>query len=210
MLSRGWKGNSMIDKTAHSKTRTVLGALALSLTLIVGTPSIAEACGPRGFIKNVGAKMLSAAKSGSTSSFRSLINSYADVGAIGNFALGRYRKLMPAADKAAYRKGMANFMAKTMAQYSKKFRAIGVEVGRCSSSKVTSKLVRNSGRAQPVVWKVRKAGGGYKVVDLQVQNVWLGPLMRSTFSSVIKKGGGNIGALYAYLGIASKTTGTSK
>jgi len=75
---------------------------------------------------------------------------------------------------------------------------------------VTSRLVRNSGRAQPVVWKVRRAGGGYKVVDLQVQNVWLGPLMRSTFANVIKKGGGNINALYAYLGVARRTTGTSK
>lgn len=184
--------------------------MALSLTLIVGTPSIAQACGPKGFITTVGAKMLSAAKSGSTGSFRALINSYADVGAISTFALGKYRKLLPASDQAAYQKGMANFMAKTMAQYSKKFRAIGVEVGQCSSSKVTSKLVRNSGRAQPVVWKVRNAGGGYKVVDLQVQNVWLGPLMRSTFSDVIKKGGGNIGALYAYLGMARSTTGTSK
>lgn len=185
-------------------------ATALAVVLVAGAPSVAEACGPRGFIKTVGTKMLSAAKSGSTGSFRSLINSYADVGSIGNFALGKYRKLVPAGDQAAYRKSMANFMAKTMAQYSKKFRAIGVEVGRCSSSKVTSKLVRNSGRAQPVVWKVRKAGGGYKVVDLQVQNVWLGPLMRSTFSNVIKKGGGNINALYAFLGVARRTTGTSK
>ncbi len=200
----------MIANIAHSKTRNALAATALTLVLVAGAPSIAEACGPRGFIKNVSSKMLSAAKSGSTGSFRSLINSYADVNAIGNFALGRYRKLVPASDKAAYQKSMANFMAKTMAQYSKKFRAIGVEVGRCSSSKVTSKLVRNSGRAQPVVWKVRKAGGSYKVVDLQVQNVWLGPLMRTTFSNVIKKGGGNINALYAYLGVPRRTTGTSK
>ncbi|MCP5084327.1 MAG: ABC transporter substrate-binding protein [Alphaproteobacteria bacterium] len=200
----------MFAKTAQSKTRNVMAATALAVVLVAGAPSIAEACGPKGFIKTVGTKMLSAAKSGSTGSFRSLINSYADVGAIGNFALGRYRKLVPASDQAAYRKSMANFMAKTMAQYSKKFRAIGVQIGRCSSSKVTSKLIRNSGRAQPVVWKVRRAGGGYKVVDLQVQNVWLGPLMRSTFSSVIKKGGGNINALYAYLGIARRTVGTSK
>ncbi len=187
-----------------------MAATALAVVLVAGAPSVAEACGPKGFIKTVGTKMLSAAKSGSTGSFRSLINSYADVGAIGNFALGKYRKLVPAGDQAAYRKSMANFMAKTMAQYSKKFRAIGVQVGRCSSSKVTSKLIRNSGRAQPVVWKVRRAGGGYKVVDLQVQNVWLGPLMRSTFSNVIKKGGGNINALYAYLGVARRSTGTSK
>ena len=200
----------MFALTAQSKTRNVLAASALAVVLVAGAPSVAEACGPRGFIKTVGTKMLSAAKSGSTGSFRSLINAYADVGAIGNFALGRYRKLVLAGDQAAYRKSMANFMAKTMAQYSKKFRAIGVEVGRCSSSKVTSKLVRNSGRAQPVVWKVRKAGGSYKVVDLQVQNVWLGPLMRTTFSNVIKKGGGNINALYAYLGVPRRTTGTSK
>ncbi len=200
----------MIARTDLSKTRTTLAATALTLALVAGAPSIAEACGPKGFVKNVSAKMLSAAKSGSTGSFRSLINSYADVGAIGTFALGRYRKQLPAGDRAAYQKGMANFMAKTMAQYSKKFRAIGVEVGRCSSTKVTSKLVRNSGRAQPVVWKVRRAGGGYKVVDLQVQNVWLGPLMRTTFSNVIKKGGGNINALYAFLGMARKATGTSK
>ena len=53
-----------------------------------------------------------------------------------------------------------------------------------------------------LIWKVKKKGSGYKVVDLQVQNVWLGPLMRTTFNDVIKKGGGNIAALYEYLGMS--------
>ena len=59
----------MIAKTAQSKTKSAMAATALTLMLVVGAPSIAEACGQRGFIKTVGTKMLSATKSGSAGSF---------------------------------------------------------------------------------------------------------------------------------------------
>ncbi len=97
---------------------------------------------------------------------------------------------------------MMECMAKTLAEYGKKFRAIEVEVGRCAGAKVNSRLIRSSGRAQPIIWKVKKHGSKYKIVDIQVQNVWVAPLMRTTFSDVIKKGGGSISALYEYLGIS--------
>ena len=72
---------------------------------------------------------------------------------------------------------------------------------RCAGSKVNSRLIRSTGRAQPIIWKVKKVGSNYKVVDIQVQNIWVAPLMRTTFADVIKKGGGNIKALYDYLGV---------
>ncbi|MEM7427302.1 MAG: ABC transporter substrate-binding protein [Pseudomonadota bacterium] len=177
-------------------------ALALVIGFVMTAPLEAQACGAKGFVREVSGKMLGAAKAGSVDKFRSLIKTYADVGAIGKFALGKHRKLVPASRRKAYEKGMLEFMAKTLAEYGKKFRAIEVEVGRCAGEKVNARLIRSSGRAQPVIYKVKKKGSKYKVVDLQVQNVWLGPLMRTTFNDVIKKGGGNIAALYKYLGMS--------
>ncbi len=188
------------------KIRTIAASKFMALMLVIGlmiaAPIEAQACGAKGFVKEVSGKMLSAAKSGSVGRFRSLIKNYADVGAIGSFALGRHRTLVPASNKTAYEKGMLEFMAKTLANYGRKFRAIDVEVGRCAGSKVNAKLIRSSGRAQPVIYKVKKRGARYKVVDLQVQNVWLGPLLRTTFDGVIKKAGGNIKALYKFLGMS--------
>lgn len=184
------------------RAASVAAAIAVVIGLVLVSPSQAEACGAKGFVREVSVKMLGAAKSGSVGKFRSLIKSYADVGAIGKFALGKHQKLVKSSRKKAYEKGMLEFMAKTLADYGKKFRAIDVEVGRCAGNKVNARLIRSSGRAQPVIWKVKKKGGGFKVVDLQVQNVWLGPLMRTTFNDVIKKGGGDIAALYKYLGMS--------
>ncbi len=177
-------------------------ATAIVIGLALSAPTPAQACGAKGFIKEVSGKMLSAAKAGSVGNFRSLIKNYADVGAIGKFALGKHRKLLPSSRRKAYEKGMLEFMAKTLAEYGKKFRAIEVEVGRCAGHKVNARLIRSSGRAQPVIYKVKKKGSKYKVVDLQVQNIWLGPLMRKSFNDVIKKCGGNSAALYKFLGMS--------
>ena len=184
------------------KAASVAAAIAVMIGVLLVSPSLAEACGAKGFLKEVSGKMLGAAKSGSVGKFRNLIKNYADVGAIGKFALGKHQKLVKSSHRKAYEKGMLEFMAKTLADYGKKFRAIDVEVGRCAGNKVNARLIRSSGRAQPVIWKVKKKGSKYKVVDLQVQNVWLGPLMRTTFNDVIKKGGGSIAALYQYLGMS--------
>jgi phospholipid transport system substrate-binding protein len=170
-------------------------------------PVHAATCAAQGFINTVSKKMLSAGKSRSTGAFRSLLNSHADVSAISSFPLGKYNRSVNPTNRRALQKGIVNFMAKTMAQYGRKFKGNRVAISRCSKSgkflTVNSKLVQANRRTQKFVWKL-VGDGKYKIRDLNVQGIWLGQLMRTSFTKIIKKGGGNVTALYAHLGVHEK------
>ncbi len=199
-----------MSSTAGSNTKLLFtGVLAAGILAgsALFTPSAAAKCSAEGFINTVSKQMLSAGKSQSASAFRSLIRSHADVDGITNFALGKYRRSIPSRDRAAVKKEIVNFMARTMAGYGRKFKGDRVTIARCRKSgkflTVDSKLVQANLRSQKFVWKLRGAGK-YKISDLNVQGIWLAQLMRSNFSSAIKKSGGNISGLYAYLGVKDR------
>ncbi len=188
-----------------SKSLTV--AALFVLTTVTFDPAQAGTCAAQGFINTVSKQMLSAGKSRSASAFRSLINSHADVAGISAFALGKYKRAVNPADRRALQKEIVNFMAKTMAGYGRKFKGDRVAIERCTKSggflQVNSKLVQPNRRTQKFVWKL-SGSGNYKIRDLNVQGIWLSQLMRSSFTKAIKKGGGDISALYAFLGVREK------
>ena len=192
--------------------KKVLFSGVLAASVIAGSAGLAPAsaakCAAEGFINTVSKKMLSAGKSQSTNAFRSLIRSHADIDGITSFAIGKYRRAIPTRDRAAVNKEIVNFMARTMAGYGKKFKGDRVAIARCRKSgkflTVDSKLVQPNRRTQKFVWKLR-GSGNYKISDLNVQGIWLAQLMRTNFNSAIKKSGGNISGLYAYLGVKNRT-----
>lgn len=183
-----------------------LGA-GLSILVLYPAPANAAKCSADSFINKVSKQMLRAGKSGSSRAFHSLIRSHADVTAITTFALGKYNKSVPRADRNAVQKQVVVFMSKTMAQYGRKFKGDVIKIQRCSKSgkglKVDSLLVQPNRRTQKFIWKLN-GSGRYKIRDLSVQGVWLVPLMRTSFQKAIKNGGGKISALYSYLGVNSK------
>ena len=82
----------MFGKGFGSSAASVAAVIAVMIGLVLVSPGQAEACGAKGFVREVSGKMLGAAKSGSVNKFRDLIKTYADVGAIGNFALGKHHR----------------------------------------------------------------------------------------------------------------------
>ena len=122
----GRKGESMFGKDFGRSAASIAAAITVMIGLVLVSPGQAEACGAKGFVREVSGKMLGAAKSGSVNKFRDLIKNYADVSAIGKFALGKHRKLVKSSRKKSYEKGMLEFMAKTLADYGRKSRAIEV------------------------------------------------------------------------------------
>jgi len=44
-----------------------------------------------------------------------------------------------------------------------------------------------------------RSSAGYRVRDLNVSSIWLAQQLRSTFTGVIRRNGGDIGALMAFL-----------
>ena len=117
--------------------------------------------------------------------------------AIALFALGKHRKRLPKASEKQYIKLTSRYVSKTLASFSKKFRASSVEAVRCRGKTVESRLNQLGGRPpQKLIFRIK----GNKVSDVNVQNVWLAQLLRSNFSSILKKGGNKMSVLFSHLG----------
>ncbi len=148
-------------------------------------------------------KSLSNAQKNAT--FSKAVDDLADVPRITNFVLGKYARTISPAQRT---------------QFASVFRtyAEGVYQGRLGdyhgeNLKVTGSVVRKPGdvivntvvvggqvdKPLPVSWRVLGANGSWKVVDVQVQGVWLAITQQQDFVSTIDNAGGDIGVLIAQL-----------
>lgn len=174
----------------------VAGGMMLAVWLgIAGAPQ-AMACEGAQVADSAGAAFLSAAKQGSVSAFASALASYADMDKITLFALGRYQSQLPPARRAELTQLTSRYVSSTLADFAAKFRGTAIKAIECRSGEVVSRFERGAKGAQRVTWRIN----GDKVTDVNIQNVWLGQLLRDNFATVIKKGGGTIDALFYHLG----------
>jgi len=60
---------------------------------------------------------------------------------------------------------------------------------------VETKLLRVEGEPIRVNWRVRKFGDTYKIVDIVAEGVSIAVTLRSEYVSVLKRNGGDVGAL---------------
>lgn len=189
-----------------SRRKLLGGICAAALTVSVACGSIGqtEAATAGGtYVVKAGADLIRAAKSGSGAAFKSLLKRYIDVNSMAMFALGKHRKKLPAGQTAEYIALVENFMVYTLSQFSKKFKGREFEVVNSRKSgrglSVETKLKFLGGKQQKVTWKLVGSGGNYRVADINFQGVWLAGLLRSTFSSLIKKNGNSVTGLISYL-----------
>lgn len=174
----------------------LIAAAILAVTINVTTVEAAT-CAAGKTAERAGNAFVKAARSKSSSAFAKALRSHADMRSISLFALGKHRKKLPKSSEREYVKLTSKYVASTLASFSKKFRASSVETVRCRGKTVETKLNQLGGRPpQKVLFRIR----GSKVSDVNVQNVWLGQVLRSNFSSVMKKGGNKISVLFAHLG----------
>ncbi|MDH3740941.1 MAG: ABC transporter substrate-binding protein [Hyphomicrobiales bacterium] len=179
-------------RTALALTTAIMLGFSINVTTVEAAPCAAGAVAER-----AGNALVKAAKSKSASAFASALRKHADMRTIALFALGKHRKKLPKSSEGTYVKLTSSYVSKTLASFSKKFRASSVEAVRCRGKTVESKLNQLGGRPpQKVIFRIK----GNKVSDVNVQNVWLAQLLRSNFSSVLKKGGNKMSALFSHLG----------
>ncbi|MGI9462760.1 MAG: ABC transporter substrate-binding protein [Aestuariivirgaceae bacterium] len=166
------------------------------------SPADAAPCAAGALAEKAGTAFVSAAKSRSSSAFAGALRKHVDMRSVALFALGKYRKKLPKGNEREFVKLTSTYVARTLTDFSKKFRASSVEAVRCRGTTIESKLNQLGGRPpQKVLWRIK----GGRVSDVNVQNVWLAQLLRSNYASVIKKGGGKISALFSHLGAARGT-----
>lgn len=168
----------------------------LALWLGMGSAPQASACQGAQVADAAGAAFLSAAKQGSVSAFSNALSTYADMGKITLFALGRYQNQLHPGRRTELTRLTSRYVSSTLAGFAKKFRGTSIHAIECRPGEVISRFNRGARGAERVTWRL----DGNKVTDVNIQNVWLGQLLRDNYSTVIKQGGGSIDALFHHLG----------
>ena len=184
--------------------REFLTTATCFLGLAAAAPQLAfAASGAESYIDNLGNSVIDAANSGSVDRFRSLLRQNADIASIALFSLGQYRKNLPDARKAEYYKLVEQSISSVFAAHTSKLagKTLTVSGSRDAPDSVivASRLEQAGGRSVPVLWRVVRRGGGYKIFDVSVDGVWLANTQKTSFTSVLQRNGGSVEALMDHL-----------
>jgi len=191
--------------------RTVLtaGAMATASLLLAGLPRLAfaQADGAATFIDDMAKRAIGILQAGGAATaqgkaqFTQILNQGFDLPTIGRFVLGRYWN---SATPQQQREYMDLFERMIVETYSRRFQNYQGEtlvvkgtraVGNGNDTLVATEIRQKDGPPISVDWRVRQAGGGYKVVDVIVARVSMSVTQRDEFASVIAQNGGNIDGL---------------
>jgi phospholipid transport system substrate-binding protein len=157
-----------------------------------GPPAHAATCAGAGIVEDAANAFLAAARNGSASAFGSALSRYTDVDALAFFALGKYRKDLPADRRGEYVKNAHRYMSEFLADHAGRFEGgSGLTIENCSGNLVQTSFSGGSG----IVWKV----SGSLIQDVKVSGVWLAPQLRQKFLGIIRQNHGFVTSLLDYL-----------
>jgi phospholipid transport system substrate-binding protein len=142
---------------------------------------------------------MSAARSGSANAFAGAASRYTDLHGIALFALGPHRSQLKKSREAEYVSLTRGYIGRFMAENSSRLAGSGLRVTDCSGEKSAMTVNTQLSNGRKIIFKVYKTKAGYRVRDVNVSSVWLAQQLRSKFISVIRRGNGDIDALFAYL-----------
>jgi phospholipid transport system substrate-binding protein len=177
-------------------------ALPLACVVMMGWTASAHAradCPAAPFVINAGSAIQSAARSRSPSAFAGVAARYTDLRGIALFALGPHRGRLGKGEEGRYVAMTKGFIGRFMAKNANRVSGSGLKVTDCKggSGRYVVTAVMSNGKR--VVFRVAGRKGGYRVQDVNVSSVWLAQQLRSSFTGVIRRNNGDIGALYTYL-----------
>lgn len=168
--------------------------------LIGGSVAAAAACPAEPFVRNAGNAFLGAARSGSPSALAGVASRYTDLRGIALFALGPHRGQLVKGQEARYVALTRGFIGRFLAKHSGRISGGGLKVVSCTGSPSAPIVSAQLGNGKRITFKLSKTRSGYMVRDVNFSSVWLAQQLRSTFVGVVNRNGGNISALYSYLG----------
>ena len=178
-------------------SRRTFGLLFAAIAIVaigVGPdqPAHAGRC-PQGTIAlKAGNALIAAARAGSPARFAAAFNRYADMPYIARFGLGRHRRALRPSRRAAFTRSVTILISRTFNQYRLKFRANSIDFVDCRGTKVYTRMFFLGGRGyKPVIWRFR----GNRIIDVNVQSLWLGQLLRDFINGKMKKHNGDIEAV---------------
>lgn len=168
--------------------------------ILAGSVAASAACPAEPFVRSAGNAFLGAARSRSPSALAGVASRYTDLRGIALFALGPHRNQVAKGEEARYVSLTRGYIGRFLAKYSGRISGSGFKVISCTGSPSAPIVNAQLGNGSRIIFKLSKTGGGYTVRDVNFSSVWLAQQLRSTFVGVVNRNGGNINALYNYLG----------
>ena len=133
--------------------------------------------------------------------FQQFVDQVADVPRITYFVLGKYGRTISPAQRqdfaVVFREYASNVYESRLNEYHGETLKVTGSTARTPADIVVQSQVSGGKLSQPVgvAWRVIAEGGGWKVVDVQVDGVWLAITQQQDFVSTIDNAGGNIQVL---------------
>jgi hypothetical protein len=167
--------------------RRFLPAALFAFALFAGAPasSYAVDCPAAGAVKAAAASFSNAARAHSAASFSSALSRHTNVSSLALFALGPYRKKLPAGRQGEYVRSAHRYMGHLLANNAGRISASGLKVSSCKGN-----LVETQAGGREITWRV----SGGRIQDVKVGGVWLAGQLRSKFTGMIRSRGGDVNA----------------
>ena len=138
-------------------------------------------------------------------SLRAIIDQVADLPRISNFALGKYARTITPAQRrrfdVVFRDYAEGVYAARLSEYhGESFKITGSVINR-PGDVIVNTVIFGGKLSQPVAttWRVLANGASWKVVDVQVNGIWLAITQQQDFVSTIDNNGGNVDVLISQL-----------
>jgi len=130
--------------------------------------------------------------------FRDRIEALTDVERVTNFVLGRYRRTGDADDIAEFREVFREFAISIyeneLTGYAGQTLEVTGSVQRSEDDYIVRSVVRGGENPIEVNWRVLETDDGMRVVDVQVERVWLAQTQREQITSIIGDNNGDVSA----------------
>ena len=186
------------------RRRASLSVLLLMLALVVAPMAMATKAGAgehgaKRYISRVGQSVVKALAVSSPAArarrFHGVFNRYANVRAVAQFALGKYRRRLKQSERSEYYRLSKRYIINTLFEGLYGVQVKRVEITGCSTTGrfkvVNSNFVLSTGENYPVRWRLLRRGKSFRIVDLNVFGIWFALLHRTKFANIISAGGGD-------------------
>jgi ABC-type transporter MlaC component len=190
-----------MPRAASLPHRPALAAFLAFVMALVLLPLRAEAasCPASSMIISAGRTYDAAARAGSASAFSAGVSRYSDMHSVAMFALGRYRKLLPASREKEYVSLTRGFMGRFMLEHGKDLRVGTLEIVSCKGPPSNTTVSARTSSGDNIVFKVYRSRSGWLIRDMKVSGIWLVQQMRSAFVGTISRSKGNIDELFKFI-----------
>lgn len=132
--------------------------------------------------------------------FRAILNSSFDIPTIAKFTLGRYWRTATADQQTEFTRLLKTVILNKYADRLLESSDNKFQVGEAGALNdrdyKVAMTVTPKGKPQvSFVWRLRKGGSGFKIIDLAVEGVSMSVTHRTDFANTIEREGGNVQAL---------------